>query len=79
MLREIVTTTGSSYTLQFPKEMLGKTVEIIAFELNETHSEPINKESKELRIKAIEEITKNSLIDLSKFKFNRNDANNYDG
>ena len=79
MLREIVTTTASSYTLQFPKEMLGKTVEIIAFELEDKHSESTSKEEKELRIKAIEEITNGYLIDLGNFKFNRNDANNYDG
>ncbi len=58
--------------------MLGKTVEIIAFELKDAKSEPDTEHDKTLRIKRIEDLTKDSLVDLSNFKFNRDEANNYD-
>jgi len=78
MLRQIVTLTEPQYTLQLPSEMLGKTVEIIAFELKETNNGSISETEKILRLKKIQSITKNSLVDLTNFKFNRNEANNYD-
>ncbi len=78
MLRQIVTPTERQFTLQLPGEMLGKTVEIIAFELNDPHNKPYSENEKALRLKKIQDITKNSLVDLSDFKFNRNEANNYD-
>ena len=79
MLRQIVTLSESSFTLQFPKDMIGKTVEIIAFELKEANNTTIiNEQEKKQRFKRIDEITRNSLVDLSNFKFNRDEANNYD-
>ena len=79
MLRQIITPLEPSFTLQFPADMLGKTVEIIAFELKEqTDSPQLNNDSDRiLRLKRIEDITKDKLVDLSNFKFNRDDANNY--
>ncbi len=78
MLRQIITPLESSFTLQLPNEMLGKTVEIIAFELKEANSESqLSEADKNQRIKRIEDITRNSLVDLSNFKFNRDEANNY--
>ena len=74
MLREIITTAKSRVTLQLPEEMVGKTVEVIAFEINEEK----NLLTKAQRVKQIEELTKNYLVDLSGFKFNRDEANNYD-
>ena len=35
MLRKMVTPTKSSITLHLPEEMIGKTIEVIAFEINE--------------------------------------------
>ena len=79
MLRQIITPLEQSFTLQFPTDMLGKTVEIIAFELKETRdNQPAEEEAKKQRLKRIKTITKNSLVDLSNFKFNRDEANNYD-
>ena len=74
MLREIITTAKSSVTLKLPEEMIGKTVEVIAFEINEEK----NLLTKAQRVKQIEELTNNYLVDLSGFKFDRNEANNYD-
>jgi hypothetical protein len=80
MLRQIITPSEPSFTIQFPSDMLGKTIEIIAFELNEQIDEPqvSNDTGKLLRLKRIEDLTKDKLVDLSNFKFNRDEANNYD-
>ena len=80
MLRQIITTLEPSFTLHFPNDMLGKTIEIIAFELKEQKSNPrLNDDSdKILRLKRIEDLTKDKMVDLSNFKFNRDEANNYD-
>lgn len=79
MLRQIITPLEPSFTLQFPNEMLGKTVEIIAFELKEQSGNPQinNNKEKMLRLQRIEDLTKDKLVDLSNFKFNRDDANDY--
>ena len=60
--------------------MLGKTVEIIAFELKEQSdkSQVSIDSDKMLRLNRIENLTKDKLVDLSNFKFNRDEANNYD-
>jgi len=34
MLREIITPTEPSFTMRLPEEMIGKTVEVIAFEID---------------------------------------------
>jgi hypothetical protein len=56
---------------------LGKPSKVIAFEID---SEIVKTDSstKEERLKRIEELTASSLVDLSNFKFNRDEANNYD-
>ncbi len=79
MLRQIITPLEQSFTLQLPSEMLGKTVEIIAFEIKEPNNESINTgKEKSQRLDRIKQITRNTLVDLSKFKFNRDEANNYE-
>ncbi|MES2109389.1 MAG: hypothetical protein V4577_11605 [Bacteroidota bacterium] len=74
MVREIISEANPSIALKLPKEMVGKTVEIIAFEI-EADKKVLTKAE---RLKQIEELTKPSLVDLSGFKFDRNEANNYD-
>jgi len=59
--------------MRIPAEMVGKTVEVIAFEINEGSSIP----TKAQRLLEIEELTKSSLVDLSGFKFDRDRANDY--
>ncbi len=75
MLHEVIIPTNQDITLHLPKEMVGKTVEVIAFERNEVK----DMSSIEQRRSQIEELTKNTLTDLSGFKFDRNEANNYGG
>jgi hypothetical protein len=74
MLREIIKPQKASFTMRLPKEMVGKTIEVIAFEIDDTE----NTSNKTLRFQEIEDLTKATLVDLSGFKFDRNEANNYD-
>ena len=74
MLREIITPTEPSFTIRLPEEMVGKTVEVIAFEID-TADVFIDKGQ---RLKEIEDLTKATLVDLSGYKFDRDQANNYD-
>lgn len=73
MLREIIKPRTTSFTMRLPEEMIGKTVEVIAFEINDAEVVP----DKTLRLQQIEDLTKSSLVDLSGFKFDRDQANNY--
>lgn len=74
LLREIIKPKKTSYTMRLPEEMVGKTVEVIAFEINGEESKP----TKAQRLLMIEELTKSSMVDLSGFKFDRDRANDYD-
>jgi len=73
MLREIITPKKATITMRIPEEMVGKTVEVIAFEIENKTSIP----TKAQRLPDIEELTKSSLVDLSNFKFDREQANDY--
>jgi len=57
--------------------MVGKTIEVIAFEI-----EPSGKKAKvfdkQKEIERIQKLTSDTLVDLSNFKFDRDEANNYD-
>lgn len=74
MVREIINQAEQDVVLHLPKEMVGKTIEVIAFEIQDNKS----KLSKEERLFEIEKLTQKSSRDLSGFKFNRDEANNYD-
>lgn len=74
LIREIIFPTENTYTLHLPEEMIGKQVEIIAFEIDKTPK--VSK--KENSINDIKAIFKDSLIDLSNYKFDREEANNYE-
>jgi hypothetical protein len=74
LLREIITPTQSAVTVFLPEEMVGKTVEVIAFEIG---VQP-EKTTREERLAHIEAITGKHRVDLRNFKFDRDEANNYD-
>ena len=75
LVREIITPQKESFTMRIPREMIGKTVEVIAFDINDSQPTPGDKDQ---RLLEIENLTKNTLVDLSGFKFDRDQANNYD-
>ena len=74
LLREIITPNNPIVTMRLPDEMVGKTVELITFEIEFNKPSVL---SKEQRLQRIDELTVSSLVDLSNFTFNRDDANNY--
>lgn len=78
LIREIIVPTGNSYTLNLPDKMIGKQVEVIAKEIEIPDPSDLDIEARKQRIEQIREIFKNDLVDLSNFKFDRDDANNYD-
>lgn len=73
MIREIITPKKRSVTVRLPEEMVGKTVELLAFEIEADKGKPDIVE----RIRKIEKLTKPSLVDLSGFSFDRDKANDY--
>ncbi|WP_026632282.1 hypothetical protein [Dyadobacter alkalitolerans] len=78
LIRQIIVPTGNSYTLNLPNEMIGKQVEVIAKEIEMPEQLDSDIETRKQRIEQIREIFKDDLVDLSNFKFDRDEANNYD-
>lgn len=77
MIRQIVRPTQNTDVLQLPDELVGKMVEVLAFEVEQ---EPISKEglTKAQRVAAIKKGLDSYRVDLENFKFNRNEANDYE-
>ena len=80
MIRTIVKPSKNSLTLQLPDDLVGKTVEVIAFEIDQDVSTSPDKKQldKGKRMQQIEKGLSNYRIDLSGFKFNRDEANDYE-
>ncbi len=73
LIREIIFPTENTYLLKLPDEMVGKEIEVIAFEIAKKSVSVVKNE-----LSDIQAIFKDNLVDLSGFKFNREEANNYD-
>lgn len=74
MIREIIKPAGNTYLLKLPDEMVGKTVEVFACEVEENKiTQEVKKSVGQLMIE-MEGLT----TDLSNFKFSREEANDYD-
>ena len=73
-MREIINQANPSTTLLLPEGMVGKTIEVIAFEIVKTLTE----QTRMQRLLQIEELTRPTLTHLSSFMFDRNKANDYD-
>jgi hypothetical protein len=76
LIREIIYPTENNYTIHLPDELIGKEVEVIAFEIEKTPKK-LNSDKTE-RLKDLQSIFKKNRIDLTNFKFDRDEANNYD-
>ena len=73
LIREIIYPTENNYTLRLPDEMIGKEVEVIAFEIEKTPKKAAKND-----LKDIQDIFKGNKVNLSHFKFDRDEANNYE-
>ena len=73
LVREIIYPTENNYTLRLPDEMIGKQVEVIAFEIEKMPKKEVSDKMERLN-KSLDSLK----IDLSNFKFNRDEANDYE-
>jgi hypothetical protein len=76
MLRQIIIPNQNTITINLPDEMIGKQVEVIAFEItqNTVKNETETMAERLLRIQAI---FADVHVKMSDFKFNRDEANDY--
>jgi hypothetical protein len=79
MLGQIVTPLESSNTLQLPTNLVEKILETIAFALKEVDTDVAGSDTAtSKRLARLQYITRNTtVVDLSNFNFNRDDAINY--
>jgi hypothetical protein len=73
MIREIIFPTSNSYTLLLPDNLIGKEVEVLAFEVEESSIV-----APTTFLKKASSIFDNCKVDLSNYKFNRDEANDYE-
>jgi hypothetical protein len=76
MIRKIIVPTERQYILEIPASFIGKNVEVLAFEVAE--AEELQEENKKERLKKIRSAFDGVRVDLSNYKFDRDEANNYD-
>ncbi len=79
MIRTILKSNKNSLTLRLPDDLVGKTIEVIAFEIDQTKPEKkIPDADRFKRIEAIDRALSKYRFDLSDFKFDRDEANDYE-
>ena len=78
MITEFITPVDNKYTLNLPDEMLGKTIQVIAFEIGKD-------EAMDSVVKSVQKLqdikdryAKLPLISHDNYQFNRDDANDYE-
>ncbi len=80
MIREIIIPQNSTYMLNLPAEMIGKQIEVIAFEigLNKNREETLDNLSEVDRLKKIQAVFEGVRVKRNGYKFDRNEANDYE-
>jgi hypothetical protein len=73
MIRKIIVPTERQYVLQIPESFIGKNVEVLAFEVSEADSEESSQDEG-----SFSERTKNLRYHSGGYKFNREEANDYE-
>jgi len=78
VIREVIKPEKNVYILNLPDEMVGKTVEVIAFEIENAKEEPV-KTNNTLTIQDVmERYSRYPLISHDSYQFNRDEANDYE-
>jgi hypothetical protein len=78
MYRQVFTPNERDNAVVIPREWYGKEVEVIAFPMvNNSRKTEDAPAFRDQRLQEIKAITNSIHIDLSNFKFNRDEANNY--
>jgi len=79
MIRTILKSTKNSLTLELPDDLVGKTIEVIAFEIDQINTlEKPADIGRAKKIEAINSALNKYSVDLSGFKFDRDQANDYE-
>lgn len=78
MIRTILTPEKNSLTIKLPDNFVGKVIEVIAFEIEQIGAEKKGLVEKNKRIEAINKALDKHRVDLSDFKFDRSEANDYE-
>ena len=81
MIRKIITPQERTLVLELPEEFVGKAVEVLAFEVEDedsTHEISRSTQKKSERLQQIRDTFAKYRVDMSDFKFDRNEANNYE-
>lgn len=73
MIREILKPERNTIVLNLPDEMVGKTIEVVAIEIKENILQTPKKSIEQLNHEL-----KGLTLDLSQFRSNRDEANDYD-
>lgn len=74
MIREIVRPAGKTYTLSLPDDMIGKTVEVIAFEIDHADQSNNSSTSKKTLAEIKRRYSKYPSISHENYQFNRDEA-----
>jgi hypothetical protein len=77
MYREITTVNASVYQIPIPKELRGKKIEIIAFAVD-GNNQVLDTDNTALTKTSFAERTKHLTFDSGDYKFDRNEANDYE-
>jgi hypothetical protein len=77
MIRQIIIPTQKSFTIELPEDFIGNEVEL-TLEKKDSKLNPQTNLEKVKRKKALEASLQDFRIDLSNFKFNRDEANDYE-
>lgn len=79
MIRTILKSTKNSLTLELPDDLVGKTIEVIAFEIDQiSPPKKLQDIERSKKIEAIDKALSKYRVDLSGYKFDRDGANNYE-
>lgn len=76
MIREFIKPAKNTYILNLPDTMVGKTVEVIAFEIDKDEIEEVKVHSDLQDIK--ERYSRYRVISHDNYQFNRDEANDYE-
>ncbi|MEO3403934.1 hypothetical protein AAFN85_08520 [Mucilaginibacter sp. CAU 1740] len=78
MVRTILKPERNSLTIKLPDNFVGKVIEVIAFEIEQNADEQVATEEKKKRIEDLNKVLNKHRVDLTNFKFDRDEANDYE-
>ncbi|WP_259068275.1 hypothetical protein HDF24_08700 [Mucilaginibacter sp. X4EP1] len=78
MIRTIVKSNNNKLTLNLPDDLVGKMIEVIAFSVDDMTAGNEELSSKEVRVANLKSKLKHFTFNSGGYKFDRDEANNYE-